>query len=82
MKSFLEGRQSVKSQNPSIAPQGPGFQPLVFKASAGASNGPHIVCGNGNDSEPKVELIRRDGMIERIIITCGCCKRIELECEY
>jgi len=32
--------------------------------------------------EPKIELVNRKGRVERIVITCSCCKQIELECEY
>ncbi len=32
--------------------------------------------------EPVIEVINGEGGIERIIITCTCCKRIELRCQY
>jgi hypothetical protein len=32
--------------------------------------------------EPEIQVVNGDGGIERIIITCTCCKRIELRCQY
>ncbi len=42
--------------------------------------------GNHGDhshmSEPTVELITNNGRIEKVIVTCSCSKRIELDCTY
>lgn len=35
-----------------------------------------------DEGEPQIELVNRDGRVERIVITCSCCKRIELQCDY
>lgn len=32
--------------------------------------------------EPTVELITNGGRIEKVIVTCACCRRIELNCTY
>jgi hypothetical protein len=32
--------------------------------------------------EPSVELIKNNGRIEKVIVTCSCSKRIELDCSY
>ena len=32
--------------------------------------------------EPSVELITHEGRIEKVIVTCSCCRTIELECTY
>jgi len=32
--------------------------------------------------EPKVQLIREDGVIRAIDVTCGCGERIRIRCEY
>lgn len=32
--------------------------------------------------EPTVELITNEGRIEKVIVTCSCCRRIELDCTY
>ncbi len=33
-------------------------------------------------AEPSVELITHEGRIEKVIVTCSCCRTIELECTY
>ncbi len=33
-------------------------------------------------SEPTVEVITHEGRIEKVIVTCSCCRTIELECTY
>jgi hypothetical protein len=35
-----------------------------------------------DEADPQIELVNRDGSVDRIVITCTCCKRIELQCEY
>ena len=32
--------------------------------------------------EPQVELVREDGVVQRIVIVCRCGERIELDCAY
>jgi hypothetical protein len=36
----------------------------------------------GHTGEPSVELITHEGRIEKVIVTCSCCRTIELECTY
>lgn len=36
----------------------------------------------GGQAEPSVELITHEGRIEKVIVTCSCCRTIELECTY
>ena len=36
----------------------------------------------GQTGEPSVELITHEGRIEKVIVTCSCCRTIELECTY
>ena len=31
---------------------------------------------------PQIELVQEGGVVRRIVVTCTCCQRIELECEY
>jgi hypothetical protein len=33
-------------------------------------------------AEPKVELVRMDGRITKVIVTCRCGERMALDCEY
>lgn len=36
----------------------------------------------GPVQEPTVEVISNEGRIEKVIVTCSCCRKIELECTY
>ena len=38
--------------------------------------------GEGQAAEPSVELITHEGRIEKVIVTCSCCRTIELDCTY
>jgi hypothetical protein len=41
--------------------------------------------GAGHDhrlTEPTVELVTNNGRIEKVIVTCSCSRRIELDCTY
>ena len=95
MTDFLENRPQLRSEN-SGAPKVesmPGFRPFLPPAaerqlaplSAPSLQKPAATAPESAppaDGSPKVELVNRDGQIERIIVTCTCCKRIELECRY
>lgn len=84
MQSFLTSRPVLKIDKASATGDTqPGFQPLYTpgrkesvdkQEAAGISSEPL--------AEPQVEVVSDDGRIERIIVTCTCCKRIELSCEY
>lgn len=32
--------------------------------------------------EPKIQLIREDGIIQAIDVTCGCGEKIRIRCDY
>ena len=88
MESFLQNRPSLATaQHYQCAPTEPGFQPFLRPTSAeqGALSLPAKTADpqRGYEAtEPKIELLDRDGTVERIVITCVCCQRIELQCEY
>ena len=59
-----------------------GFRPFfapVLPAS-GRSHAHAVATEPGG--KPQVEMVQVEGRIERIIVTCGCGERIEIECEY
>ncbi len=31
---------------------------------------------------PQIELVEQEGKVRRIVVTCTCCEKIEIECEY
>lgn len=37
---------------------------------------------DGPLAEPSVEVITHEGRIEKVIVTCSCCRKIELDCAY
>ena len=46
---------------------------------------PHAIEGHDahpHQAEPTVELIKNNGRIEKVIVTCSCSKKIELDCVY
>jgi hypothetical protein len=89
--------KSENHQNGNGSP-GNGFQPLFTMLRGngngnGNGNGHGVIQLNGHahagaagtdcsQEAPQVELVTEDGKIRRIIITCVCSRRIELECEY
>lgn len=71
MKSFLHGRQVQKGEP---------LRPFVSNASPGLGK---AKC-NGQDGEegPSVECVKEGGKVVRLIVTCSCGERIEVECLY
>jgi hypothetical protein len=73
-------------------PQTGGFQSLktalmeagsVMSASdLQRSNHAKGALAEGQTAEPSVELITHEGRIEKVIVTCSCCRTIELDCTY
>ncbi len=90
MESFLQNRPALATANRYVLqpPTEPGFQPFLRPAGPNEKENPLLsvqVTDEGlvhPGGEPKIELIELDGSVERIVITCSCCKRIELQCEY
>jgi hypothetical protein len=86
MNSFLENRPTAGRKD-SISAQPAkseaSFQPL-FSAGAITAARPASASSPETKQEaaPQVELIQNDGRVERIIVTCSCCNRIELQCQY
>lgn len=73
-------------------PQTGGFQSLksalleagsiVNPADAHRANHAKGSLTEGQTAEPSVEVITHEGRIEKVIVTCSCCRTIELECTY
>ena len=80
MQNYLDGRTVLKMENTNDnALQGSNdFQPLIFPSKKSESENQ----AQEMHDTPQIELITEDGKIQRIVITCTCCKRIELECQY
>jgi len=62
------------------------FQPMFGAASTASAPAQKPEPGPAAEGQveagPQVELVQNKGRVERIIVTCTCCKRIELQCQY
>jgi hypothetical protein len=89
MESFLQNRPSLAtagrftSQSDSNGDFQPFLRPSLPADKSAALTSTEKQLSSGQvANEPKIELVNREGCIERIVITCSCCQQIELECEY
>ena len=75
MKPFLTGRAQAKTAN--IQPlAGLGAAEAVARASEAHKHGKDDASG------PTVETIKQGDKIVRLIVTCSCGERIEIDCLY
>ena len=77
MKPFLSGRPQV-AVTPLTSLAGSGLK------AAAANSVPHA-HGGGNSASPgapQVECVREGDKIVRLIVTCSCGERTEIECLY
>jgi hypothetical protein len=86
MNSFLENRPLVARKGAMASASKaaePGFQPLFAPNVIEKSRvqQPPVSETQAADG-PSVELVQNGGKVERIIVTCTCCNRIELQCQY
>lgn len=78
MKSFLSDRPRVAS------PGSPGERPSAL-APAGAPSRPAACAAAGADAggrSPSVECVREGDRVVRLVVTCGCGERVEIDCLY
>ncbi len=75
MKPFLFGKKSIDAPSLRLPP---GLQPgpgLPRATAMGAPPADHA-------HDPVVETIKEGDKVVRLVITCGCGERIEVECLY
>jgi hypothetical protein len=70
MKPFLHGKKSIGAT--------PLRAPVVITALHRGS-GP---VASGDHSGPNVEVIKEGDKVVRLIVTCGCGERTEVDCIY
>jgi hypothetical protein len=76
MKSFLSDRPRVAS------PESPRAQASAF-APAGQHGVSCAVSDPGATTRsPVVECVREGDRIVRLVVTCGCGERVEIDCLY
>jgi hypothetical protein len=77
MKPFLHGKKSLATESLRPPPQfaaaiGPGCKSPNHSASAQA----------GGEESAHVEVVKEGDKVVRLIVTCRCGERIEVECLY
>ena len=79
MKSFLSGRSRATTDSLQ-APAGsnPGF--LAKATVTGGAHKDHAAAAGGTG--PTVEAVKQGDKVTRLIVTCSCGERIEIECLY
>jgi hypothetical protein len=76
MKSFLQGKKTLSVSALRLPPG---------LASAHAAPGPRAAPAGSapvRSTEPHVEAIKEGDKVVRLVVTCACGERIELECLY
>lgn len=68
MKPFLHGKKSIDNQTLRVT-----RSPVASTSPGAASNPPH---------GPTVETVKQGDKVVRLIVTCSCGERIEVECLY
>jgi hypothetical protein len=90
MQNFLAGRPSLNGESRTHVAVAPrvGFQPLLAGENPAGESIPARATASSpraevaSPAEPQIEVVNHEGRIERIVVTCTCCQRIELRCEY
>lgn len=84
MKSFLEGRPAV-TRNGSPVSRGDSQLPSFGRAATDSmvpARGAAALAPQRQHAEKKIETVEVDGVVQTIVITCGCGERIEVHCGY
>lgn len=83
MKSFLSGKASLGSAPLSSEVQKNTLGSARKHAPAAhPASGSHPHAPGGNSVGPQIELVKEGGKVVRLVITCTCGERIEVECLY
>ena len=79
MKSFLQGKKSLAVPSLRLPPGlSPAHSPVCAKPRATSAAG-------GNPSatgEASVEVVKEGDKVVRLVVTCACGERVEVECLY
>lgn len=83
MKSFLSGKTSLGSAPLSSEVQKNTLGSARKNANAALpTNNSHTHGVGGNSVGPQIDLVKEGGKVVRLVITCTCGERIEVECLY
>lgn len=83
MKPFLTGKKQLEV-TPLRFPSTP--SPLAAAAAKAArgpapASAPEASC-DGSAGAPRVEVVREGDKVVRLVVTCSCGERIEVDCQY
>lgn len=86
LQSFLANRTVISATDrAAMTPPEEGFRPL-FSTPARGDHGRSPLqemeeAPAARLDAPQIELVQENGVVCRIIVTCRCCERIEIECQ-
>lgn len=73
MKSFLQGKRTL-----AIAP----LRTIHSSAPMAGSTGPAGEAVSAAATAPHIDIVKQGDKIMRIVVTCACGERTEIECLY
>ena len=86
LQDFLSNRPAIQSPSATeVQPRDSTFQPFFAARAAGLSaQRAEIDAESGIKrlEAPEIELVEEAGQVRRIIVTCTCCEKITIDCEY
>lgn len=77
MKSFLQGKKTLEA-----APLRPPGATCATHVGAGKSPRAPLSVSTPGASSAHVEVVKEGSKVARIVVTCTCGERIEIECLY
>lgn len=77
MKSFLQGKKTL-----SIPPLRPTVAPALASATPAAKPAAKHHEPHAGQSSAQVEVVKEGDKVVRLVVTCSCGERIEIECLY
>jgi hypothetical protein len=85
LQDFLTGRPGLETAQTTALPASSRtapFQPLTTSRIAELGAPGRQPAEPARLTAPQVEVIEDAGQVRKIVVTCTCCERIEIECEY
>jgi hypothetical protein len=79
MKSFLQGKKTLEVE--SLRPPAALMNATAQRCS---SPRPHATAAtpNGASSNAHVEVVKEGDKVVRLVVTCACGEKVEIECLY
>jgi len=83
MKSFLSDRPRVATPAlVHLSAAGPAALDSALRGAKAGTGGPSAGANGNAGNASQVECVRQGDKITRLIVTCGCGERIEIDCLY